>query len=271
MAIQGLISPEVVKPKPVFDINEEAETTLEALMTLGVVGEDKEATHKSILNDYTALAETAGNLGMTGEAIPSIPYGMLATQQMVEVVDSHSFGKYPEPYVDDNLWIPGTEDGSYTHEQLAKSAGAKPTVRLALHTNESTQDPLLHFLDLPFDDYAKKEYTPDAETTQLEAIKSQKEKVETENPEVDVLPLSHRDFLMLALIRRIKGEQKQIPANMPISWGFMRDASLPRTEVDGRSVVGSVRSYRGRLYLALSGGRANFDDGVGIALELKES
>jgi hypothetical protein len=51
MAIQGLINPEAVKPKPVFDINEEAETTLEALMTLGVVGEDKESTHKSIVND----------------------------------------------------------------------------------------------------------------------------------------------------------------------------------------------------------------------------
>jgi hypothetical protein len=213
---------------------------------------------------------------MTGEAIPSIPYGMLATQQMVEVVDSHSFGKYPETYVYDNLWIPGTEDGSYTHEQLAKSAGAKPTARLALHTNESTQEPLLHFLDLPFDDYAKIVSNPDAETTQLEALKSQKEKVKTENPEVDVLPLSHRDFLMLALIRRIKGEQKQIPANMPISLsispgGFLLDASLPRTEVDGISVVGCVYSYDGRLHLDGSDGSARSGSGVGIALELKES
>lgn len=265
MAIQGLISPEVVtQPKP-LDINDAAAVTLEAFSILNVVGPDREATYESIASAYASLTELVTGANETGELYVDIPYSTITTAVMVEAIGGHSFGGYPETYVYDNLWTPGIETGSYTDADLAKSSGNEPTAQLARYADEVSEEPLLHFLNMPYDDYAKKEYNPEADKTQLEAIAEQKDALESVYPEFVVSALGHRAFLLLGLQHRIKGQK------MPVSWGFMRDGNLPRTKVARGPVVGCVDSSWGQLSLRSSGGYAYLRGGVGLSVGLKES
>lgn len=265
MAIQGLISPEVVtQPKP-LDINDAAAVTTEALSILNMIGPDREAAYESISAEYRALTEVIKDTNETGELYVDIPYSTIATAAMVEAIDGRSFGGYPETYVYDNLWTPGIETGSYTDADLAKSSGNEPTAQLARYADEVSEEPLLHFLNMPYDDYAKKEYNPEADKTQLEAIAEQKDALESVYPEFVVSALGHRAFLLLGLQHRIKGQK------MPVSWGFMRDGNLPRTKVGRNSVVGFVSSRRGQLGLGYSDGDASPYGGVGLSVGLKES
>ena len=57
---------------------------------------------------------------------------------------------------------------------------------------------------------------------------------------------------------------------MPLSWGFMRNASLPRKVVDGFSVVGQVYSYSDQLKLNKSYGDADLNNGIGLSVGPKE-
>lgn len=78
-------------------------------------------------------------------------------------------------------------------------------------------------------------------------------------------PLNAKAVAFIALTRRIKGE------TMPIAWGYMRDATLPRKEMmGGLSFVGGVGSYGGGLDLGRSYGRAGSCVGVGLSVGPKE-
>lgn len=262
MPIHGLVTPEVT-PKPQFIDNASvAAVTTEALSILGLITDRDEAL-ESIGDDYFALNELTLDAHETGELYVDIPYNLISTQGMIDAINNHGGKNYPKTAVYDNLWTPGTQAGSYTDEQLAKASGNEPTAKLALHSDEASEEPLLHFLNLPFDDYAKKQWNPDAEKTQIEAIAEQKDALETVYPEFIVSALGHRAFLLLGLQRRITGQK------MPLTWGYMRDANLPRTTVGGSSVVGGVRSYDGQLYLLYSAGDADPGAGVGLSVGQK--
>ncbi len=255
MAIEGLIKVES-EQRPYIDIHDDAHVTLEALNILGVV-DDKEAALASITADYASLLATEVN--ETGELYVDIPYTTLSTQGMINAIDAHGKRIYPKTSVDTNLWTPGAKNGSYSDEELAISSGNKPTAQLALHGRD--EEPLLHFLHMPFD-YNTKLIIESR--TQLEAIAEAKTAFESIYPELTMKALGHRAFLMIALQHRIKGE------SVPLTDGHMRDASLPRTNQGRISVVAEVNSERTQLCLNSSRGYADPYRGVGLSVSQKE-
>ncbi|HEY1644910.1 MAG TPA: hypothetical protein VGF75_00815, partial [Candidatus Saccharimonadales bacterium] len=131
--------------------------------------------------------------------------------------------------------------------------------RLAVHNPDSEREPLLHFLSQPFDDM----YPEDGKKTQLESIDEATATFNAEHEDFEMTPLNAKAVAFIALMRRIKGE------DMPMAWGWMRDATLPRKTVRGDSIVGRVGSYDDRLRLRRSRGRADSYIGVGLSVGSK--
>lgn len=173
----------------------------------------------------------------------------------------HGDKKYPETYVYDRLWTPGNDPDGYKADDLDnlklnwRDADWKPHARLAVHNPASEQEPLLYFLGQPFDEL----YAEAGQQTQLDAIAEATKAYNAEHADFEMTPLNAKGIAMIALVHRIKGE------SMPLTWGFMRDATLPRRTV-GISLVGDVGSGGDRLRLGGSDGRARSRSGVGVSV-----
>lgn len=261
MAIEGLKT--VTQPNEV-NFSDQVGASVEALDLLGLV-EDHDKVTESVTADYNALTKS----GRAGEAFIQLPRDVITLGGMVRVLDDAPYTgdrKYSTTYVYDELWTPGVGAEGYQAEELDNltltgNGNFAPHARLAVHNPANKQEPLLHFLDMPFDDkHAKRK-----QQTQLEAIDVAVNAYEAEGHEgFAMTPLNAKAVAFIALTRRIKGEA------MPMAWGFMRDATLPRITVDGYSVVGGVVSIGGQLGLRRSVGYACSDGGVGLSVGPKE-
>jgi hypothetical protein len=261
MAIEGLRT----APQPVdIGMSDHVGATIEALNMLRLV-EDTDRFTETVSVEFAALNQA----GRTGEAFVQLPRGIITLGDLLAASDGATYAHektYPKSYVWHELWTPGTDPDGYKAEELDNiiSAGVgnfAPHARLAVHNPANAQEPLLHFLDKPFDGrYAKRK-----EQTQLQAVDEAVKVYTAEGHQgFTMTPLNAKAVAMIALVRRIKGEA------MPMEWGFMRDATLTRRTVDGGSFVGDVDSHNGQLGLLGSGGLAYSDRGVGLSVGPKE-
>ena len=271
MAIKGLLdtplAPEVhLYRTGELNVEEEASVAVAALNELGIV-DDNDKALESTIQDFNALARLGydGRLFVRPPAHPKASFDAIlgATEaKRPEIVR--------ELYRYTKLWVPGTESESYTDEELDQPPNRLAVARLALfNTDETTGfDPLLQYLDTPFDDYAKEQRTKDTDTTQLAEVAKAIEAFEVKHPKYDLTDVDHRDFAFMALMDRIK----DVPIKaMILRQGFMRMQKLGRRSIDGNSVVGGVFSDHGRLVLGRSGGSADPGSGVGVSVGLNET
>ncbi len=257
MVIEGLRTvPE--QPKSA-NISDHVAANVEALDMIGLV-EDRDQVTESVARDFEALTES----GRTGESYIALPRGLITLSGLIEVSDSGNYNgkEYPESYVWSSLWTPGTSRGGYKADELDNltfggNVDFPVRARLAVHGNESQEEPLLHFLNKPFDE----KYAQSGEQTQLEAIDKAVAAYEAEgHQDFAMTPLNAKGVAFIGLVRRIKGE------SMPFEWGYMRDGTLRRKTVGGRSVVGDVDSDGDEFYLGGSDGGAGSGCGVGLSV-----
>src|SRR3990167_1812088 len=251
MTIEGLRN---APSLPQVNITDAVGASVEALDRLDLVN-DRERVVETVTADF----ELINSSGVTGESFVQIPQRLVKLSGLVETLDAGPYpGRdYPATYIYHALWTPGNNANGYKDEELGNLEGDEtavwqPHARLAVHNPDSKDEPLLHFLGQPYD--AK--YAEQGQETQLEAIAKAKQAYESEHEGFNMTPLNANAVAMIALIRRIKGEA------MPMEWGFMRDATLPRKFVGGVSFVGDVYSRYGKLKLNDSNGNANPNNGV---------
>ncbi len=272
MAIDALLErPRVDTPKP--NVGDDIGANVEALRLSGLVDDsNSEDAARQVTTDFKRL----GSLGIEGELFVAVSHRQLPLSHRISVLNGLTKAKHgedhPDTYIYAPLWVPSTQEVSYDDEgnrfgsyddELLGLLGPeydgkkwKAHGRLIIPNADSPDDPILHHLDKPFDD----KYAEEGEETQLEAVAKQKAAFEAEHPDANMNPFTARDVSFLALVRLIKGE------SMPLKWGYMRDATLSRTTVDGVSIVGRVRSYDDRLRLYRSAGRADSSVGVGVSV-----
>ena len=257
MSIEGLRP--INKPNEI-DMSDHINASVKALSMLGLAA-DLDRVKYTVEKDYLATNQ----YGRAGEAYIPLPKSLITLGEMVARMDRATYPndrQYPKTFVYDNLWTPGVDPNGYTPEELdnltlGDNNNFAPHARLAVFNTANPEDPLLHFLGQPYD----KKLAKEKEQTQLEAIELAKQKYEAEGHEgLTMTPLNAKAIAFIALVRLIKGQ------DMPISWGFMRDATLPQKEVDGNSVVGYVYFYSGRFDLNRSYGDADSNDGVGLSV-----
>ena len=157
MAIEGLRN----APRPSeVNMSDHVGASVEALNVIGLV-EDRDQVTESVTTEYRALSQS----GRTGEAFIQLPRGIITLADLVKALDSATYPGdrlYPETYVYEELWTPGFDKGGYEAEELDNltlggDGNFAPHARLAVHNPASVQEPLLHFLDKPFDkEYAKR-------------------------------------------------------------------------------------------------------------------
>ncbi|HET7060002.1 MAG TPA: hypothetical protein VFH99_01640 [Candidatus Saccharimonadales bacterium] len=258
MAIEGLRAAEVRVA------SDEAGAAVEALDMLGLV-EDRERVAESVAADFAALNESA----QVGEKFIQVPRSIITLAEMVQTLDDGSYESgetYPKTYVDDELWTPGNHASGYKADDIgnlvlgAKNGNWPAHARIAITNPDSTEEPLLHFLNQPYDE----KYAEEGEETQLETLGKVRQDFEVGQSEFAMTPLNVPAVTMIALMRRIKGEA------MPMEWGFMRDGTVPRATFGARSYVGSVDSDGGQLELDGSRGRSRPDGGLGLSVGPKE-
>lgn len=258
MAIEGLRT----APQPSeVNLNDHVGASVEALNILGLV-EDRDQVTESVTADFSQLAES----GRTGEAFIQLPRDVITLGDLVEASDSATYAgdkQYPQSYVYRELWTPGSGTEGYKADDLDNltlggNGDFAAHARLAVHNPASQQEPLLHFLDMPFD----KKYAGEGQQTQLEALDEAIKAYEAEegHENFEMTALNAKAVAFIALVHRIKGEA------MPIGWGFMRDATLPRETLYGDSIVGDVYSAGDQLRLSGSCGGASSSDGVGVSV-----
>lgn len=252
------LSPETMSP----ELRDQVAVAVEAYSMLIPI--DRDEVTESVTKDFAKL-ETSDK---TGEPYIQLPRSIVSLADMISVLDTGTFDrKYASTYVDDKLWTPGTDPNGYKPEELGNLSSDNQDAswrfhgRLAVHNTENPDEPLLHFLNMPFDG----KHAKSNQQTQLEAIAEAKQAYEQEHPDLSLTPLNAHAITMVALTRRIKGEA------MPLDWGFMRDATLTRKDVGGGpTVVGDVNSREGRLKLGYSFGVAYPSNGVGLSVGPKD-
>jgi hypothetical protein len=263
MALESLLErPQLEVSHP--NITDDIGANLEALRLSGLVFD---GNREAVEIDLKADREFLHASGIYGEFLAAVPQEQLPLSHRVSVLDiamKAKIGKdHPGTYVDHALWSPATSEGSYSEEELSllgpEYDGKKWVAhgRIIVPNTENPDEPILHHLNKPFD----RKYSEEGEVTQVEALALQKAGFEVVNPNLNLNPLTARDISLLALVRLVKGDKP-----MPMEWGFMRDATLSRTEVHGGSVVGSVSSVGGPLGLDRSLGSAYPSVGVGVSV-----
>ena len=152
------------------NLSDDVGAGVEALTQLGF--EDRDRLQEEVADDYRAL----GSAGKTGERFIKLPRTLVPLPQIIEVLDGGNYSKsYAPTYVYEELWTPdyAGEDGL--------ELGNKAQGRLALHSSSSPKEPLLHFLDQPFDE----RYAEEGEETQLQALENAKQAYEAANQITD--------------------------------------------------------------------------------------
>lgn len=241
------------------DIDEAVGVTLEAYKALGFAPDEDQAT-ESLKENLKPIAE----LGYNGRLYVEPPQGV-SFDAIIAAADGKRPSGVEEAYRWPNLWVPGTEENSYTSEEL-DAAAEEPEARLAVfNADEDTGvDPLLHFLTQPYD-----EHREGPTQTQLEALEALKKAFAGEHDQPFLRALGHRAAGMLVLMDRIRGVDTD-SSEFVLNQGWMRIPDLGRRKVGGDFVVGGVYSRDGRTEFAGTSGGAYRNGGVGVSVGQKE-
>ena len=283
MAIEGLISAEVSSaPSVEVNMRDRAALAMEALRLLGRLGDDHEATRENIRNDFNKLGRSVG------ETYIQLPFGsgftllsMLHAIDGVRYPDIQIFPDqrtYPVTYpLEENdkpfakrLWLPqdprreGYSIAEINRLDVIAPGDAEPAVRpaharIALWGGSSSEEPLLHLLDMPYD----KMHATLRQRTQLDQLAVKK--AEFVHAGLELSPINLAGFAMLALQRRIEGSA------MPASWGRMVVPQLGRKTIGSMSVIGRVYTYGNQITLDYSKGDARPGNGVGLSVGRKSA
>lgn len=258
MAIEGLRR---VEPQT-FNRDDEIGVMVDALERVGLVRDsNRDRVTESVTADLGLLTAN----GETGESYPWVSEYLVTLGEVVHALDSGEYANsrdYDEALVDHRLWTPGAHPDGYDADDFGNLEPGQPArgvpahVRQAIHNPASEAEPLLHFLDLPFDD----KYRGKAPETQLEALAKAKQEYERAHEGFTVTPLDSKAIAMITLMRRIKGQA------MPLEWGCMRDATLPRRVLKNNPVVGAVYSRGEQLNVGWSTGVPKDDVGLGLSV-----
>lgn len=266
MAIEGLYVRPEQGPITVFrsgepDVAEAVGVTIEAHRELGYAPDVDQAT-ESLTKDFGAIA----GLGYDGRLYVEPPKNV-KTDDIIAAADGKRPDGVDETYRYKPLWIPGSEENSYTSEEL-DAAPEEPEARLTIFNarTDTGVDGVLHFTAMPYDE----EYRDDAQKTQIEATLEAKEQFEESHPENQLHSLGHRAVAMSVLMDRIRGVDPRSD-DFLLNTGWMRLPDLGRRTVGGGSIVGDVRSYRGQLKFDGTDGDAYRREGVGLSVGPKEA
>jgi hypothetical protein len=265
MALSGLESVKTFVPNPIpstdgLDVSREADETTAMLKYLGVVHDEDEA-REEIIQGYRTLKATTDIDGNMVEGRLYVPpsIDVLPREELLKAVGyilgEANFSIY------DRLWTPsgGKADG-FTDAQLNEAA-PKTEVAMALHSN-NRDNPLLHFIDLPFDEIGM--YGKKAKKTQLKLLDKYAQEFEASHSDRLISPLSDTAILGMVIEDRLAGRD-----TLPLDWGFMRVANLPRVNVGGRSFIGAIQSRRSGVRLNESNGVEFGSGGVGVSMGLR--
>jgi hypothetical protein len=269
MAIEGLCNKPVIEHST--NTSDAVEASVEALEILGLV-QDRDQVTESVAGEFNRLM--ASNVTQNGELFIKLPRDVITLKSLIAASDNTRYAgnrTYPATLICDNLWTPQPGADRYAADELDNltsdpySGTYSPHARLALYNPESPADQLLHFLKMPFHEIHTKPKKP----TQLQAVNEASKAFETEHPDLSMIPLSVKDIAMIALTRRIKGE------NMPLEHGIMRDATLRTVEKlygpgglqlsHNEYEVASI-DYHEKLRLRYSLGKARCLEGVGLSV-----
>jgi hypothetical protein len=247
------------------DVVEAAGVANQAMHELGLSGPDTDKNLEELTSAFTNLAA----VGYDGRLYVR-PSSLVGFDHMVNTAESKRKDGVASAYFYSNLWTPGTEQNSYTTDEL-NSGPSSHVARLAIFSATDTgYDPLLHDLGKPFDSYKDKniDVNPDGEETQTNVLSDHKVAFESQHPGQSLDDVDHKDFVVLALMDRIRG----IDTNEQVlSRGYMRIAKLGRRSVGGDSFVGYVRSCVGQLYFDRGCGYAYRFIGVGRSMGQTEA
>src|SRR3989344_6887163 len=193
------------------DVDEAAGVADQAMFELGLAGPDRDKNLKEARTDFTKLA----GVGYDG-LLHILPNRAVTSEHIIATAE----GKRPEGvkpfYRFDDLWKPGTEENSYTVDEL-NDGPAGHAARLAIFSSiQTVYDPALHDLGMPFDSYEIDEFVvnPKNVPTQLEGLEADISAFEAYHKGYTLEELDHRAFAMLTLMDRIRGVET-------LSQGFM--------------------------------------------------
>lgn len=252
------------------DVGEAAGVADQAMYELGLAGPDRDKNLEEITADFNKLTVP----GYDGLLYP-LPNQAVPFDHILATADGKRPDGVPAVLKHSNLWVPGTEEQSYTEAEL-NAGSANHVARLAVFTSlETDVDPVLHDLGRPYDSY-KDEYecidvNPDGDRTQLEALAADKAAFVLQHESYTLDPLDHKAFAMLTLMDRIRGVKKIKSEKQILARGYIRIPVLGRRAVRGTSLVGVVYSNDGQLRLDGSVGNADSNFGVGRSMGLVES
>jgi hypothetical protein len=230
MAVNGL------RNEADSSVSDDAGAAVEALYMLNLV-RDRELVEESITREF----ETLSYSGKIGEPFIQLPRHVASLPYIIDTLDTglypragaeHPLGrKYPKTAEYYEWWdregggMEMYEDDDIGNLELGQKDDSWPVhARLAIYNPDCEEEPLLHFLGMDF----SKEISGREERTQMSAIANAKREYETQHPDFTMMPLNASGFAMVSLMRRIKGQSS------PVTWGALRDASLPAVLNTGR-------------------------------------
>lgn len=252
-----------------LDIPTEVDRAIAVLGVLGGIG-DKDRARESFTRDLQALKRT----GLAMRIVPDVPGENLPWTQLSAIVNDKTKAADPDSYYP-NLYISGTEAGSYTKEELdgvACRVSLRGLLLAAPYADRPDVDKALHYLDRPYDDYARDRWNPN-KTPQLEVFAADQLAFKSAFPGLSLQLAGHRDFAFSALDTRLgklghtKPHSKELPL---LSMSYMC-SNLGRRKVGGVPVVGSFLSLGDRLMFGYVDGRARPRSGVGLLAGVNET
>lgn len=250
------------------DVTEATGVTMEMLEYLGAVDDaNRETTKAAVQASFTSDAA----LGFDGRLFMRLPSDSVPFETLLAAAEGQKPEDVAEVWRWPNLWTPGTERKSFTQRELNGSQ-ARAVTRLALFGSVPTNfDPVLHYLNLPYDEKAKKA-NPGAETVQLAEFAADQAAFTAAHAGHVLDTATQSDYLVWALMDRIRGVKKVSPTSdkFILNSGFMRIANLGRRAVDGVSLVGDVYSSGGLLEFDRSSGLASSVEGLGVVAGQQE-
>ncbi len=249
------------------NVSDHIGASVKALGLLGLV-KDQDRVTEFVTNEYHGLLSRAGKVG---EAYIQLPRSLITLEGIISTLDNAPYSssgiQYSKTYVNYELWDSKVQQDGYKAEELDNltlggNGDFAPHARLAVYNPANEEEPLLHFLYKPFD----KLYAKEDQHSQLEAIDEAINLYQDKGHEdFAITPLNVKALAFIALVRRIKGEK------MPMTSGYMQDATLPRKTVSGYSVVGCGFSNWDEFFLHWSNGSAvSGSFGVGLSVGPKK-
>lgn len=222
--------------------------------------------------------------GREGEPYIAAPESILPIDKVVSAYNSLFLSKPTRPDTPPRMTVnkllfstTGYNNSAYTKDEVScvdrTSATRYPAhVRLAVHNmSDNRVDPLLHFTGLPFGDFAANK-RPDDPSNQLSKFKEAEAEFDNEegHSEYAMTPLGVKAVLMIALLRKVMGDNDNRSITIPLRRGYMFDGTvIPKNDEVDRYVL-SVDSRSGVIDVHRSYLDGNPDGGMGISIGPKQ-